>query len=191
VGSPRSRHGGRRRGSTLKAAHTRWASGGLPILRRCARPVAARECCLRVIMSAGGGGEQPAAAGATSPGWWDQRHCPYSGWSGLLSGLPDHLAPGMAPKTCSIVRIFLLIRAPLRNRTVDLLLTMNRRTVMLSLAGGVTRQNTSTDQHPQAPDRLPLALFATQSATQFDLQQGRSPPGSAVSLRRPGRHVQS
>ena len=63
----------------------------------------------------------------------------------------------------------LVCRAPLRNRTVDLLLTMYRRTVLLSLVGPLTWQNASAGQHPQAPDGLSRAPFATQSATHFDL----------------------
>jgi hypothetical protein len=63
----------------------------------------------------------------------------------------------------------LTCRAPLRNRTVDLLLTIDRRTIPLPQVEGVTRQNTSTDQHPQAPDRPTRASFAPQSATHFDL----------------------
>jgi hypothetical protein len=66
--------------------------------------------------------------------------------------------------------------APLRNRTVDLLLTMNHRQVALPQVGRVTRQNTSTGQHRQAPGRLSRALFATQSATHFDLVPSGSPP---------------
>jgi hypothetical protein len=59
--------------------------------------------------------------------------------------------------------------APLRNRTVDLLLTMDLRPVLFPQAGRMTSQNTSTDQRPQAPDRPSRAPFATQSATHFDL----------------------
>ena len=71
-----------------------------------------------------------------------------------------------------IRKLLLTCRAPLRNRTVDLLLTMNRRTVLFSLVEGVTRQNTSTDQHPQAPDRPTQAQFAPQ----FDLAAGGTSP---------------
>ena len=42
--------------------------------------------------------------------------------------------------------------------------------------GAYSRQNTSTSQHPQAPDRLSQAPFATQSATHFDLVPSGSPP---------------
>jgi hypothetical protein len=59
--------------------------------------------------------------------------------------------------------------APLRNRTVDLLLTMDRGQVPLPQAECLTSQNTSTDQHPQAQNGLSRASFATQSATHFDL----------------------
>jgi hypothetical protein len=58
---------------------------------------------------------------------------------------------------------------------------MKTRTVPLSLVQRVTRQNTSTDQHPQARDRLSRALFATRSATQFDLSQGCSTPATSRS----------
>jgi hypothetical protein len=63
--------------------------------------------------------------------------------------------------------------APLRNRTVDLLLTMDLRKVLLPQVGRLASQNTSTDQRPQAPDRPSRAPFATQSATQFDLASAR------------------
>jgi hypothetical protein len=63
----------------------------------------------------------------------------------------------------------LVCGAPLRKRTVDLLLTMNHRTVPLPLVERLTSQNTSTDQHPQAPYRPPRARFAPQSALHFDL----------------------
>src|SRR5260370_28472801 len=75
----------------------------------------------------------------------------------------------MANRTGSRKIFISSTRAPLRNRTVDLLLTMNGRTVPLPLVQGVTRQNTSTGQHPHATDRPSRAPFATQSATQFDL----------------------
>jgi hypothetical protein len=80
--------------------------------------------------------------------------------------------PGKTPKAghrLGIGKTLLTCRAPLRNRTVDLLLTMDRCTVPLPLVEQLTRQNTSTDQHPQAPDMLSRARFATQSATHFDL----------------------
>ena len=84
----------------------------------------------------------------------------------------DLLSPFSSTKRGHRIRIRklpLTCRVPLRNRTVDLLLTIDRRTVVLSLVGGVTRQNTSTDKHPQAPDRLSRALLAPRSAPQFDL----------------------
>jgi hypothetical protein len=61
--------------------------------------------------------------------------------------------------------------APLRNRTVDLLLTMNHRRVQLSQVGQLTRQNMSAHQRSPAPDRPSRAQFATRSATQFDLRR--------------------
>ena len=75
--------------------------------------------------------------------------------------------------TGHIIEKALLAGAPLRNRTVDLLLTMNDREVPGSQVRHVTRKNTSSRQPPQAPDRHPLAPIATQSATQFDLMQVR------------------
>src|ERR1039457_4328301 len=59
--------------------------------------------------------------------------------------------------------------APLRNRTVDLLLTMNNRQVPSPQVERLTSQNMSTDQRPRAPGRISRAPVATQSATQFDL----------------------
>jgi hypothetical protein len=53
---------------------------------------------------------------------------------------------------------------------------MNHRQVALPQVGRVTRQNTSTGQHRQAPGRLSRALFTTQSATHFDLVPSGSPP---------------
>ena len=40
---------------------------------------------------------------------------------------------------------------------------------LLWAAGRLISHNTSTDQHSQARDKLSRALFATPSATQFDL----------------------
>ena len=71
------------------------------------------------------------------------------------------------PATCS--KNLYEMGALLRNRTVDLLLTMDLREVPLPQAGHLIRQNTSTDQRPQAPIRLSRAQFAAQSATHFDL----------------------
>jgi hypothetical protein len=48
----------------------------------------------------------------------------FRGYLGLARS-PDHLAPGMALVHVRAVRINHLIWAPLRNRTVDLVLTMN------------------------------------------------------------------
>jgi hypothetical protein len=59
--------------------------------------------------------------------------------------------------------------APLRNRTVDLLLTMYRSADAQPQVGLLTCQNTSTHRHRQAPGEPPQAPFATQSATQTDL----------------------
>jgi hypothetical protein len=59
--------------------------------------------------------------------------------------------------------------APLRNRTVDLLLTMYRSTVLQSQVERLSCANTSTGWHSQAPDEPTRAPFATQSATHFDL----------------------
>jgi hypothetical protein len=65
----------------------------------------------------------------------------------------------------------LVCGAPLRNRTVDLLLTMYPCRVPSLQVACLTRQNASTGQRSQAPDRLSRAPFATQSATHFDLGQ--------------------
>jgi hypothetical protein len=73
--------------------------------------------------------------------------------------------------------------APLRNRTVDLLLTMSHRTVPLPQARRLTRQNASKDWHLQAPDRPAQAPFATQSATQFGSSTESSPARICVSFR--------
>ena len=59
--------------------------------------------------------------------------------------------------------------APLRNRTVDLLLTMDRSAVAQPQVDRLTCENTSTRWHSQAPDEPTQAPFATQSATQIDL----------------------
>jgi hypothetical protein len=102
-----------------------------------------------------------------------------------------NLPPKLPPQERGLrfcIRILPLIRAPLRNRTVDLLLTMNDHTIPLSLAGRLTWQNTSTGQRPQASDGPSRALLATQSATRFDLPEGRmaadaGAAGQAVSWR--------
>ena len=59
--------------------------------------------------------------------------------------------------------------APLRNRTVDLLLTMDHCAVLQPQVDRLTCENTSTHWHSQAPDEPTRAPFATQSATHFDL----------------------
>ena len=59
--------------------------------------------------------------------------------------------------------------APLRNRTVDLLLTMDRCAVLPPQVDRLTCENAGTDWHSQAPDEPTRAPFATQSATHFDL----------------------
>jgi hypothetical protein len=80
----------------------------------------------------------------------------------------------------------LLCGAPLRNRTVDLLLTMYRSAVLQSQVDRLTCENTSTHWHSRAPDELTPAPFATQSATHFDLALSNSPP-SKQALRNPIR----
>ena len=64
--------------------------------------------------------------------------------------------------------------APLRNRTVDLLLTMYRSAVLQSQVEQLTCENTSTHWHSQAPGKPTRAPFATQSATHFDLVSDRT-----------------
>ena len=59
--------------------------------------------------------------------------------------------------------------APLRNRTVDLLLTMYHCAVPQPQVEPLTCENTSTHRHSQATDKPRPAPFATQSATHFDL----------------------
>ena len=59
--------------------------------------------------------------------------------------------------------------ATLRNRTVDLLLTMDRCAVLQPQVDSLTCQNASTAQHSRALDQPTQAPFATQSATHFDL----------------------
>src|ERR1039457_7111415 len=63
----------------------------------------------------------------------------------------------------------LLCGAPLRNRTVDLLLTMNNRQVPYPQVRHLTSKNTSSHQLSQARGRRSRAPIATQSATQFNL----------------------
>jgi hypothetical protein len=64
--------------------------------------------------------------------------------------------------------------APLRNRTVDLLLTMDRCAVLPPQVERLTCVNTSTHWHSQAPDEPTRAPFATQSDTHFDLADAPS-----------------
>ena len=60
------------------------------------------------------------------------------------------------------------LAAPAGLATGSVLVANDRRTVPLPLAEGVARQNTSTGQHPQAPERPPRARFAPQTAAQID-----------------------
>ena len=76
--------------------------------------------------------------------------------------------------------------APLRNRTVDLLLTMDRCAVLQPKVDRLTCVNTSTHWHSQAPDKPTRAPFATQSATHFDLVSERA-NRRRTSLRKRGR----
>jgi hypothetical protein len=69
--------------------------------------------------------------------------------------------------------------ALLRNRTVDLLLTMNHRQVPLPQVVSADQENTSSRQRSQVPIRLSRAPFATQSATHFDLDS-TGPPGTGL-----------
>ena len=64
--------------------------------------------------------------------------------------------------------------APLRNRTVDLLLTMDRCAVLQPQVDRLNCENPSTHWHSQAPDEPTRAPFATQSATHFDLVSERA-----------------
>ncbi len=77
--------------------------------------------------------------------------------------------------------------APLRNRTVDLLLTMYRSAVPQPQAGRLTSANTSTHWHSQAPDKPTRAPFATQSDTHFDLAE--EPPYEVVDIKFDDRAV--
>ena len=56
---------------------------------------------------------------------------------------------------------------------------MNGRTAPLPQVGSLSSENASTDQRSHVPDRPSRALFATQSATHFDLPRG---PQNARSL---------
>ena len=70
--------------------------------------------------------------------------------------------------------------APLRNRTVDLLLTMDRSAVLQPQVDWLTSVNTSTRWHSRAPDEPSRTPFATQSATHFDL--GDEPSYEVVNI---------
>ena len=59
--------------------------------------------------------------------------------------------------------------APLRNRTVDLLITMYACLVPSPQVDGLSCENTSADRRSYAPDRPTRTPSATQSATHFDL----------------------
>lgn len=63
------------------------------------------------------------------------------------------------------------LRAPLRNRSVDLLLAMDHRRVLRVLVRNLNRQNASPHQRTQVLDRLQRTRFATRSDTQFDLDR--------------------
>ena len=63
--------------------------------------------------------------------------------------------------------------APLRNRTVDLLLTMYRFAVLQLQVDELTCENTSTRWHSQAPDEPTRAPFATQLPLTLILQMNR------------------
>ena len=77
--------------------------------------------------------------------------------------------------------------APLRNRTVDLLLTMYHCAVPQSQVDRLTCVDTSTRWHSQAPEEPTQAPFATQSATHFDL--GDEPPYEVVNIQFDDRTV--
>ena len=76
--------------------------------------------------------------------------------------------------------------APLRNRTVDLLLTMYHSAVLQPQVDGLTCANTSTRWHSQAPDEHTRAPFATQSATHFDLADEPSYEAADIQFDDPG-----
>jgi hypothetical protein len=77
--------------------------------------------------------------------------------------------------------------APLRNRTVDLLLTMYRCAVLPPQVERLNCVNTSTHWHSQAPDKPTRAPFSTQSATHFDL--GDEPSYQVVNIQFDDRTV--
>ena len=89
---------------------------------------------------------------------------------------PDHLAPGMAPRVCSIVRIFLLIRAPLDIRVMPTGLS-GTAVVAASVGeqdlahGPPGRSRSQVNLHPSVghrtlvgPDALPWLADAAASA---------------------------
>ena len=139
------------------------------------------SCRASCVLSASAPGQRPGACQATT----HQRH------SGILHALRDDLlrtprkTPGhkhllhmaCVPPRCHppeggarfYIRKVSIPWSPLRNRTVDLLLTMNGRTVPLPQVERLTRQNASTGQRALTLDRPSRAPFATQSATQIDL----------------------
>jgi hypothetical protein len=69
----------------------------------------------------------------------------------------------------------LACRAPLRNRTVDLLLTMSSRQAWPPQVRAAISENASPGQRSQALIELSRARFATQSATHFDLGRTMRP----------------
>jgi hypothetical protein len=118
-----------------------------------------------------------------------QATAPHSPQTGR-SGRPD--LPGSIPATCDLIHPSARTRnrsdgyirkwpvtcgAPLRNRTVDLLLTMQFRAVPRPQAGPVSRPDASTGQHAQAARPLSRARPDTRSDTQDDHDR-RAGPGS-------------
>ncbi len=79
---------------------------------------------------------------------------------------------------------FMTCGAPLRNRTVDLLLTMYSYSIPSLQVRRLTCEKASADQHQHALDGHSRAQFATRSATRNDLQQPgrlRGPSHQAIS----------
>jgi hypothetical protein len=127
---------------TLLTAGLRWwrprSSGGAPPSPAAAPVRSGRGCsgrwrqwgsagnCQEHIPRRGGTGSKAAGVQA-EPGQVDGfEPVLYRVVPSLPAVEPVTLAPGTAPRPRSNVRIRLLIRAPLRNRTVDLLLTIDR-----------------------------------------------------------------
>jgi hypothetical protein len=107
-----------------------------------------------------------------------------AGWLGFFRDLTARGLAGVQLVTSDAHRgLVEAIGATLPGASWQRCRTMIGHTVPLSQAVGLTRQSANTDQHPQACGRSSRALFATQSATQFDLPWERSPRGSAVSFR--------